>query len=429
MTDFISDNPALASYYSTQNNERAQDLGNIQSRAARQTEGANNAIDAGIRSWLAGAPPQTTPAQGQGTTSPSTTSDGLYDPSRATPGLAAGEKALSPAQNMGDQAIASAPAPAQPRAAGALSSVGVTPPPSTMATMAQTPGTGRALMTMQQGAYDRHFQLLNGMFDALNGGDVNKAQMLAQAGGLNLPPGALSDARVVRALKIAGGVIPYYKDDPQMAGAYLADALRSADQNGGTPDVAGAFQRNMPRSALASKIGAATDAMGHAPSDQAIEAMAGGRLPYGFGQPVVDSSGNYVQPSRTGGAARPVVGPDGKPIAAGARPPVRPQTPQDQKDWTAAISTAKGEKDLMGNPLNKTEEQITERAQTIYDATQHGRARITAPRVDKGPANATTQHAGTEQDPHEPQSDADFVGLPQGAIYRDPGDNQLYRKP
>src|SRR5260221_395684 len=134
MVDFIQDNPALNSFYQTQNNERAQDMGNVQVRAAKQSERANNAVDEGIRSWLTGAAPQTTPARGQDTPQPP-----APPPTQAP--------MPPPTQARGAPPAATpAPAPAQPQASGALSSIGVTPPPSTMATMAQTPGTGRALM-------------------------------------------------------------------------------------------------------------------------------------------------------------------------------------------------------------------------------------------------------------------------------------------
>jgi hypothetical protein len=185
----------------------------------------------------------------------------------------------------------------------------------------------------------------------------------------------------------------------------------------------------MPRSKGAANFAGYEETTGHAPSPEAAGYMFGGGRSFApsFGATTVGGEDGgppqvAVINRRTG-----TVTPTGQ---TAARPAPAAGAPQNQKDWTNAISTAKGEKDLMGNPLNKTEEQITARAQTIYDATQHGRQRIApAPRVDKGPATSTTQHAGTEQDPHTPQSDADFASLPQGAIYRDPGDNQLYRKP
>jgi len=305
VADFISDNPALTSYYQTRNNDRAQSEGDIQLRQAQQAEGANNAIDADLRSWFAkgsqppvAATPAAQPADGNGSQS-------------------ASPQGQAPATPIAD-ATAARPA------AGALSGVGLEPAAGSMAKSAQTPGTGRYLASMNQGAVQRRQDMTFKMFDAMDKGDVPQAQYLARSVGFDLPPQAWGDVRTIRTLGQAKYFQPLYKDDEPHFGAFLSDAMRSADGNGGTPDWQGALQRNPPRSAIETKVAGVTAALGHRPQDAAIEAMAGGRLPFAFGAPVPtqgpDGTVTYVQPSRVGGPARQVVDQNGEPVSAAARP-------------------------------------------------------------------------------------------------------------
>lgn len=503
MTDFISTDPALAAYYTTRNNDRAQQAGDIQLRDQQQTQGANDAIDAGLRQWFQGGQPAAAPAPAAAAPSPAQALP-APDPTQPDPSAAgapatpapAPAGATGPLQGIGVTAapVAIQPAPAGPGTgsaaapsaaatpapstgmstapSSALSAIGTDPYASAYGGIAKTPGTGRFLLQMSQQGQQQKQDATYRMFDAMDKGDVPQAQFLASQTGFQLPPGAWNDARTVRNFGQAKYFMPMYAGDEQQFGKFIGAAMRGAAQNGGTPDWNGALQAVPPRSPIAAKVEGATEAMGHAPSDESIEAMAGGRMPYAYGAPVPvkndDGTTGYVQPNRLGGPARPVTGSNGQPVAAGARPVApsvgvttidqgngqgpqvvtydkhgaggqtlgapKPGTgaTQADKDFTAATSSVNNDPTFMGQPPAARDAEIQRR----YDALSAGRQRnntsarpapaAAAARVDQGPA---TVHAGTQADPHQPQNANDFANIPSGQIYTDPGDGKLYRKP
>lgn len=478
MPDFISDNPALTSYYQTGNNIRAQQMGDIQLRGAQQTEGANNAIDAGLRSWFQNGGQQPTAAPA----SPAPTAD---------PSQTAGAPPSTPAPQPDPTAMPASPQPtaAQPRQSP-LSAIGTAPAApsnpidpyaSTYAGIANTPGTGKALMAMNSAGIQRKQDMTFKMFDAMDKGELPQAQYLAQQVGFNLPPQAWNDVRTIRLIGQAKYFHDAYKDDPQGFGTFLQTAMRGADANGGVPDWQGALKASPPRSKGAANYEGYQEATGQNPSPEAAGFMFGGGRSFApsFGTTTV--GGEDGQPPqiavvnrRTGAltntgqtAARSVApltrtvtvqganGPEvvsvdartGRQVGTvGAAPPRSEPTTLADRDLTAARTQVANDPLFMSKTDTEREAEIQRR----YEAAQAGRQRnntsqrrgavpsVTSGSATSGPAtsgpastppSAPANHAGTEQDPHQPQSPQDWQALPTGAVYRDPGDGQLYRKP
>ncbi len=453
MTDFISDNPALTAFYQTRNNDRAQQEGDIQLRQAQQTEGANNAIDADLRAWFQKGQQQPAAAA----------------PAQAPPAAPEAAQA-TPAPSAATPAPAAPPAPSQ-QAPTSLSGIGITPDADSMSHMAQTPGTGRYLMGLHQAGYQRRQDMTFRMFDAMDKGDLPQAQYLSQAVGFNLPPQAWQDVRTIRTLGQAKYFMPLYKEDEAHFGTFLSDAMRSADANGGVPDWQGALKRNAPRSKGQVSYEGYTAATGEKPSQFSAEAMFGGRdmRPFApsFGTATIegpDGKPQVVQinkrdpnaaPVPVGNAARVVApltgtatvqGDNGPEVVSvdrrsgqrigtvGAAAPRSAPITQIDRDRKEAEGMVGNDPSLAGAKPEVRDAAIKREMDRIAASR---RPAIAAPRVDQGPAQSGAAqapagqqaHAGTQQDPHQPQSQADFDALPKGAIYVDPGDGKPYRKP
>lgn len=436
MVQLLTSDPSQTAYYQTRDRDRAEALGDIGLKNAQKTAGAEDAIDQSLRDWLrqGGVPRSQTAgaanvAQPTAAPAPAATANpgGNYsDPMQGQP-PAAPQQARTPQTPLGQ--IGAGSSGGGDRYAGLYDG------------LSGTPGTGRFMLGLKQQEQQRGQDLTLKMFDAMDRGDIQTAQYLSQQTGFNLPPEAWQDSRVIRTIGQAKHFVPLYAGDPQRLGQFLQHALTAADQTGGRPDWQGGLQAYPPRSKQQAAVEGLTESLGHKPDDVATETIYGAHIPRpiapSFGTATVvdpDTNQPVVQTydRRTGAPAQTL---------GGAVPRANPRETPEEKTWANAVKTATGEKDMLGNPVNKDPAAIQKRARDIYQSWATGRptATVQAPRVDQGPA--TSGPAAPAAAAAQPQQGAQALpdGVPPGStqigtkngnpVYQTPDGQRLMVQP